>query len=89
MERQGPSHRRIAGRSRAGLKRGRVGIARGHAACHRRRDGRPGFATAQGATGTPQGWRAGKAKDGVAMIDVASGEIALNGLAINAPDCWY
>lgn len=42
-------------------------------------DGQPRYATALGATDTPEGWRPGKERGGV-LIDVASGETILAGL---------
>jgi uncharacterized protein (TIGR03032 family) len=44
-------------------------------------DGAPHFATALGATDVREGWREGKERGGV-VVDVASGEIVLAGLAM-------
>jgi uncharacterized protein (TIGR03032 family) len=44
-------------------------------------DGEPRFATALGATDAPGGWRANKERGGV-LIDVASGEVIMDGLAM-------
>jgi uncharacterized protein (TIGR03032 family) len=52
------------------------------------RDAQPAFVTALGASNTPQGWRDGKANGGV-VIDIASGEIALNGLAMPHSPRWH
>jgi uncharacterized protein (TIGR03032 family) len=43
--------------------------------------GRPRYATALGATGTPGGWRPGKARGGV-LIDIPSGEVVASGLSM-------
>jgi uncharacterized protein (TIGR03032 family) len=44
-------------------------------------DGAPRYVTALGATDTPAGWRANKARGGV-LIDVASGEVVVPGLSM-------
>lgn len=52
------------------------------------RDGRPAFITALGETNQAGGWRAGKATGGI-VIDVASGEILLRGLAMPHSPRWH
>lgn len=52
------------------------------------RDGRPAFVTALGTRNTPQGWRADKDRGGV-VIDVASNEIVLQGLAMPHSPRWH
>ncbi len=51
-------------------------------------DGRPRFATALGATNTPQGWRENKTTGGV-LIDVESGDLVARGLAMPHSPRWY
>ncbi len=46
------------------------------------------YATAFGATDTPQGWRDRKASGGI-LIDVASGEIVAEGLSMPHSPRWY
>lgn len=52
------------------------------------RDGHPAYVTALGTSNTPQGWRDGQANGGV-VIDIDSGEIALNGLAMPHSPRWH
>lgn len=51
-------------------------------------DGRPRFATALGATDTPQGWRPGKANGGV-LLDIPSGETVARGLSMPHSPRWH
>jgi uncharacterized protein (TIGR03032 family) len=51
-------------------------------------DGRPKYVTALGATDTPAGWRANKAKGGV-LMDVDSGEVICRGLSMPHSPRWY
>jgi uncharacterized protein (TIGR03032 family) len=57
------------------------------------RDGRPGLVTAMGCSDTPGGWRQNRQSGGV-LIDVESGEVALEGLCMpHSPrfhegKCW-
>jgi uncharacterized protein (TIGR03032 family) len=52
------------------------------------RDGQARFATALGATDTPQGWRAQKADGGV-LLEVPSGEIVARGLSMPHSPRWH
>jgi uncharacterized protein (TIGR03032 family) len=52
------------------------------------RDGKPAFVTCHSIADTPQGWREHK-KDGGILIDVASGEVVLQGLAMPHSPRWY
>jgi uncharacterized protein (TIGR03032 family) len=51
-------------------------------------DGRPRYVTALGATDTPAGWRANKAKGGV-LMDIDSGEVITRGLSMPHSPRWY
>ena len=51
-------------------------------------DGKPKYVTALGATNTPAGWRANKAKGGL-LMDVGSGEILCRGLSMPHSPRWY
>jgi uncharacterized protein (TIGR03032 family) len=51
-------------------------------------DGKPKYVTALGATDTPAGWRANKAKGGL-LMDVDSGEILCRGLSMPHSPRWY
>ena len=51
-------------------------------------DGQVRYATALGATDTPQGWRENKAHGGV-VIDVTSGEIVARGLSMPHSPRWH
>ena len=52
------------------------------------RDGRPAFVTAMAQSDTPAGWRASKATSGC-VIDVPSGEIVAQGLAMPHSPRWH
>lgn len=52
------------------------------------RDDRPAYVTALGATDSPGGWRAAKARGGV-LIDIASGEVAAGGLSMPHSPRWW
>lgn len=52
------------------------------------RDGQPAFVTCHSVADSPQGWREHK-KDGGILIDVASNEIALQGLAMPHSPRWH
>lgn len=51
-------------------------------------DGHPKYVTALGATNTPGGWRANKAKGGI-LLDIKSNEILLRGLSMPHSPRWY
>lgn len=51
-------------------------------------DGKPKYATALGATNTPQGWRDGIASGGL-LIDVETNEVILEGLAMPHSPCVH
>jgi uncharacterized protein (TIGR03032 family) len=51
-------------------------------------DGRPGYVTALGESNAPHGWREGKRNGGI-VIDVASGETVLRGLAMPHSPRWH
>jgi uncharacterized protein (TIGR03032 family) len=51
-------------------------------------DGRPRYVTALGATDTPAGWRANKARGGI-LMDVVSGEVLARGLSMPHSPRWY
>jgi uncharacterized protein (TIGR03032 family) len=52
------------------------------------RAGQPAFVTALGESDQPKGWRKGKADGGI-LIDLASDEIVLRGLAMPHSPRWY
>lgn len=52
------------------------------------RQGKPAYVTALGMTDTPGGWRPNKATGGVVM-DIATGEVVLGGLAMPHSPRWY
>jgi uncharacterized protein (TIGR03032 family) len=51
-------------------------------------DGKPKYVTALGATNTPAGWRANKARGGI-LMDVDSGDILCRGLSMPHSPRWY
>src|SRR5262245_5802037 len=51
-------------------------------------NGQPKYVTALGATNTPGGWRANKARGGI-LMDVDSGEILCRGLSMPHSPRWY
>jgi uncharacterized protein (TIGR03032 family) len=51
-------------------------------------DGKPKYVTALGATDTPGGWRANKARGGI-LLDVETNEVVLRGLSMPHSPRWY
>jgi uncharacterized protein (TIGR03032 family) len=50
--------------------------------------GKPKYVTALGATDTPGGWRANKARGGI-LMDVETNEVVLRGLSMPHSPRWY